>query len=446
MNWAPIAAILAFALLPLAVRWPVVMSLGIYAFLIPFDTILLTGDTGRIHVHFTWFVGAAAGALLLATGLMERGFLRPPRVALWLMLFIFWAGMSSLWAINTEAAVFRLPMVGGLLVLYLVGVSLQATEKELATIAWLAILGGCVAAGYSLYQFSHGEWWVPPEGVPNQLAGRGSLSAGDRLTNPNTLGASLLLPLSLALGALLSSRSWRGRLALTAAIAVISAAIYTTMSRGTLIAVIVVLLVCLWRSRVKWPVLVPLAVMGAIVIAMPDLFFSRLGEAFEDRGTGRVDIWNAGLLALRHHAISGVGLDCFPEAYNQYAYTSLNFVGFSRGPHNIYLGTWVELGSVGLVLLLGTIRGHFLLATKAYQAEADESSRLRLASYEAPCWGLLASGCFMDLLWEEYFWLAWMLLAMGVRARLARRATVPRDTRCHARGLTHVLGIGDLSC
>jgi len=414
LDLLPLAAVLVLAVVLLLARWPVAVSLGTYAFLLPFDSVLILAQAGRFHLHLTWFLGAAAAGIMLSAELLGRRFVRPPRTALWLSLIVFWAAMSSLWAINTEASLFRLPLLGLLLLLYLAAVSTRASEIELDTIAWLAVLGGCCAAAVSLYGYSHGEWW----------AGRETLSVGERGTNPNTLGATLILPLSLAVGLVLSSRTWLRRLLLMGLVAVIGASIFATMSRGTLVATAVVFLFYLWQSRVRWRVLVPITVLGVIVLAAPQVFFLRLGQAFADRGSGRLDVWEVGLQALRHYAILGAGLDCFPDAFSEYVRTAPNFVGFDRAPHNIYLGTWVELGVVGLILLLSTIRGHLLLAAKACRAASDESSRLRLISYEAACLGLLASGFFLDILWEEYFWLTLMLLVMAVRARQASGKTV----------------------
>jgi O-antigen ligase len=398
-----------------------------YAFLLPFDSILIPGQIGRIHLHLTWFAGAAAAVILLTAGLLGKRFVRPPRAALWLSLIIFWAAMSSLWAINADSAVFRLPLLALLLLLYLLAVSIRVSEKELATIAWLAVLGACLAAAITLYAFSRGEWWVPPEAQQvRHLSGRVTLSAGDRVTDPNILGATLILPLSLAIGQLLSSRTWGKRLLLMGLLAVIGVSICATMSRGTLVATVVIFTVYLWRSRARWRVLLPIAVLGMLVLAMPQVFFLRLAGAFADRGAGRVDVWEVGLRAFSHYPILGAGLDCFPDAYDQYVQTASNFVGFSRGPHNIYLGMSVELGVIGLLLLLSTVKGHIGLVAKALRSDSDESSRMRLISYEAACWGLLASGIFLDILWEGYFWLILMLIVMSVRARDASREAAYR--------------------
>jgi O-antigen ligase len=320
--------------------------------------------------------------------------------------------LSYFWALNTEIAVYRLPVLALLLFLYFAAASIRPTEKEMATIIWLVILGGFLGAAIGLYGFSRGE-------LPHQLSGRETLATSDRVTDPNILGASLILPLSLAVCQLLSSRTWPRRLLLFGLVGVIGASTLATMSRGAMAAIATVFIVLLWRSGARRRVLLPLVIMGGIVMSMPAVQ-KRLMLTQVDRGAGRLDIWQVGLSAFRHYALFGAGQDCFPYAFNQYAQTAPHYVGVGRAPHNIYLGTGVELGLVGLLLLLGAIVRHLLLAAKGSHAVRDEGLRLQLVSYEAALWGLLVCGFFLDLQWEEYFWLPLMLVVMTMHVRKAR--------------------------
>ena len=410
-----------------AVRWPVETALGIYAFLLPFDAVLIAGQVGPIHLHVAWFAAAAACATLLLTGLMSRrGFVLPPRPALWWILFVLWAVLSSGWALNLQTTTFRWPVLVLLLVLYLVAVSFHASEQELARVGWLAILGGCAASGIALYEYSQGQIWIPSdlqEALAASATGsRATLILRGTVTDPNILAASLILSLSLATGVLLSTRSWMGRLISLAAVALITACVFATMSRGALVAVCVVFLIYLWRSRSSWRVILPLTIIGAVIagmaIAKPRAFAGRLEETFEDRGAGRLDIWTAGLQAFKHHAVLGVGLDGFPDATTEYRYVYIDAFPGPKGSHNIYLGTAVDLGAIGLALLLCVIFDHFFLSARLLRTAFHEPARSRLISYEAACWGLLTCAFFVDILWELYFWLAWMLLVMASRASI----------------------------
>lgn len=421
MEWVLLAMVTSMAIALLLVRSPVGGALGLFGFLLPFDAVLVLAQVGRIHIHITWIVGAAAGVLLLLTARFGNRFTTPPQAAVWMGLLIFWAVLSYFWSLNADNAVLRLPVLALLLFLYFAAASIRPTEKEMATIIWLVILGGALGAAISLYGFSRGEWYTSPlsRHVPRQLSGRETLATGDRMTDPNNLGASLILPLSLAVCTLLSSRTWARRLLLFGLVGVIGASILATMSRGAIAAVATVFMVLLWRSGVRRRVFLPLLLMGGILMSMPAVS-KRLMLTQVDRGAGRLDIWQVGLSAFRHYALFGAGQDCFPYAFNQYVQTAPHFVGLSRAPHNIYLGTGVELGLVGLVLLFGAIVRHLLLAAKGGHAVRDEGLRLQLVSYEAAIWGLLVSGFFLDLLWEEYFWLTLMLMVMTVHVRKAR--------------------------
>ena len=427
LGLAILFLILALAVALLLARWPVAAPLGLYACLLPFDAVLDIGQAGSLHIHLTWAIAAAVAGILLVRGLLRRSFVRPPSAALWPSLIVFWGLMSALWAINTERAVFRVPVIALLLVLYLAAACVSVSEKELEQMGWLAMLGGCLAAAISLYQLFHGISYAsshPNLGMEyvHELSGRGTLVVGDRQTNPNDLAATLILPLSLALGFLSSARTWVRYFFIMGVCAVIAAAIYKTGSRGGLLGTAVVLLVFLWRSPVNRRLTMPVAAVGTILLVAPQIFFSRFSSALADRGSGRLDIWQVGLWAMGHYTFVGAGLDCFPDVYNRYAYAAAHFEGYNRASHNIYLGMTVELGVIGILLLLGTVTKHYLLTANDHRADPDESSRLRFTSYEATFGGLLMCGFFSDLFWEEYFWFALMLLVMGARARQLRQS------------------------
>src|SRR5215471_72238 len=153
-------ASLAIALL--LVRSPVGGALGLFGFLLPFDTVLVLAQVGRIHIHITWIVGAAAGVILLLIAKLGNRLTTPPQAAVWMSLLIFWALLSYFWARKAENAIFRLPVLAVLLFLYFSASSTRPTEKEMATIIWLVILGAFLGAALSLYKFSRGEWYTAP--------------------------------------------------------------------------------------------------------------------------------------------------------------------------------------------------------------------------------------------------------------------------------------------
>ena len=74
-NWILIAALLV---LPIFLIRPRELALGVYAFLLPFDSLSAVGPEG---VTLTSIAGAAVVAILLGTALVRRELHKPPRRA-----------------------------------------------------------------------------------------------------------------------------------------------------------------------------------------------------------------------------------------------------------------------------------------------------------------------------------------------------------------------------
>jgi O-antigen ligase len=401
-RWLYVIAITA---IPFVLLWPVQVCLGTFAMLVPFDYIFTFGSesTGPGSTA-NWYVGAVTGIVLLATGFLGRRLRRPPPAALWWSLLMVWSGMSALWALDPWAPLRRLPTAFALLLLYLVAVSLWVSKEELSRISFLAVLGGVAAACYAFIQYRHGVGW----------AERATLVLDTRQTNPNHFAASLILPMSLAIGSFLSCRNRVGKVASMVAVAVIAFGLYLSMCRGALVALVVMMLVYLYRCRAGFRVFLVLAVLSTMLVAAPAVFFTRLNNSMPSRGEGRFDIWQVGLVAMRHHGILGAGLDNFPLAYEEYVGSASRFRGYNRASHNIFLETAVEVGIVGFVLFIGALQSQ-LRAALAFKTGMGGLSWPATAPYEAACWGMLAMGFSLDNLWHKTFWLSWILLAIAVR-------------------------------
>jgi O-antigen ligase len=151
---------------------------------------------------------------------------------------------------------------------------------------------------------------------------------------------------------------------------------------------------------------------------MPDLLFDRIGLVVtgeETTGAGRTEIWRVGLHALERFGWFGAGLSNFPVAYDRYAYTAPGDP--SRGAHSIFLGTWVELGVVGLVFLLAVLFSH-LRSGRGMKGSVSEMAFP--AAIEAACFGFLVIAVFSDALWSKAIWMPWILTVWASRVRVDR--------------------------
>lgn len=435
-RWSYLVLFIAVAAIPIAIRWPVQTSLGLYAFLIPFDPILALG--GRLFedllrdlfilipsgpilalggettgATITKLVGAGAATILLATGLSERRLVRPPQAALWWSLFIFWGALSVGWAVDTKEVLSRLPTAVSLLFLYLVVVSVNISGKELASVYLFTILGGIVASACTIYFYQSGVFY---EGT-----GRASLVFLEREANPNTLSFSLVLPIGLGIYRYtIASRPWKKMLYLVA-ITVMAAGFFLTMSRGPLLGLVIFLLMHFVFSRGSRKLMIPLVLLMLVLVAMPERFYARL-NLIKDPGAGRLDIWQDGWLLVQDYWTIGAGLSNYPVVEHR-------LVGAWRGAHNIYLTSLVELGIIGFSFLVLALWSNLRRPRSILSAVQDEPPRrdgLPQVGYliQAVSLGLLAAAFFQDVIWRKAFWFAWMLMILAWHANRPDSKTV----------------------
>jgi O-antigen ligase len=383
---------------------PIETSLGVLAVLVPFDQILVLGNSG---VTLAWVAGAFAGATLVFYGLVSGRFQSPPRAGLYWGLFVLWTATSTVWAIDPAISLKQLPTVVALFGVYIVAASLRVTRQELSRILLLAVAGGAVAASVIIFQFAHHL----------SFEGRATLVVGNIEANPNELATSLLLPFSLALCGVWQRESLLKRVGLLAALTLITTSILLAMSRGSLIALAATLLVCLFRVGVHRRVLLPILVLAIPLLFLPSLFYQRMEEASADRGTGRYDIWLAGLEIVKRYPVIGAGLANFPVAYQKVAGYAHVFPsrGYVRDAHNMYLQVWAEMGAIGFAFFLAAIWSQMKEAHSALSSRGSwDYSGIAI---EAACWGQLVAGLSGNIQWNKPFWFAFILLALFTQQR-----------------------------
>ena len=400
--WKLVMVIALAALLPLALRWPVTFAFGAFAFLIPFDSVTIFTVVGGATI--TKMLGIMAAGVLLVVGLVQNRLVWPPRAAVLIALLLLWATMTLAWAVNFEAAQSRVQTAVSLIGMYLVAVSFRVSKKELTTVCVLTMLGGAIAATAGVA--------VGFEDIADRT-GRGlraTLSVGGSDANPNSAAQSFLLPLAIAIAMFLGTRRLWPRAFAAVAIGSMTTAIFLMMSRASLAALLVMMCVFMYRFRVRSQVLAVVAIVAALLPLMPDLFFSRIASVFtgdDSTGAGRTNIWSVGVDALQQFGWFGAGLSNFPHAYNLFVAG-----GTSKGAHNTFLSTWVELGIIGLALLVAAFVVHLRTgaATKGSMSETAFPIAIHAASF-----GIMVIAFFGDVLWFKTLWMPWILTVWASR-------------------------------
>jgi O-antigen ligase len=401
--------LLGFAtIMIVAFQWPIEIALGLYAFLLPFNSITALGD-GKSGTTANYALGAIAGMAMLVTGVVRKRLTWPPRAALWWPLLLLWGVLTTAWALQPQVSVHELPTAIALVLLYLVAVSWRLTENEFSILTSLIIAGGCLAACYVVYQFAIGISYIAQYGA----TGRATMVVGSLETNPNTLGTDLLLPFSLAVAWFVSARRWWSTGLGLGAVSIIAYAVFLTMSRSSLLAIALVLGIYLFRLGFNMRILMIASGLLTLAFTMPATFFSRIQTMASSGGDGRLEIWEVGRVLLKRYGLLGAGLVNFSTAYTEYAGQASRFQGFGRGAHNLYLSTTVELGIVGFLLMLAAVTSHLLALRRLRPVSRVIAGPV--SALECACWGMLTAAFFGDLLWEKSFWLIWMLSLMAVR-------------------------------
>jgi O-antigen ligase len=387
---APIAAFLAL-------RYPLIFPFGLYVALIPFDAILSVSSGATI----VRLLGAFTGLALAVRILVLRRFVLPgPAWYIW-VAYVAWAGVTILWTndLPESQRIFTI-FVQNLAVMTLIAIY-PIEKRELKWLLGIAIAAGMGAGAYAIIKFQQ---------TGGDLAeGRVSFTSGGLSVDPNYFATSFLLPLALALAVAIGTRNLFLKLSCWAAAAVMMVGVLLSGSRGGFIAVAIVFVYFAIRSRSRIQVAIISGACLALTVAYPKVWLRFLNDPERDgSGSGRTLIWHVGAQALRHTWLFGNGIGSFPETYARYFLSAYQHVsqGWHRPAHNVVLSSLVEVGIIGLALLVYA----WYRSIKQLSVIPVSSSYypLRIA-VEATLFGLFAQALFIDPMWIKYYWLVFTM-------------------------------------
>jgi O-antigen ligase len=316
---------------------------------------LLLLPAGDLRVEGIYML-AANGALAAAFGVWLVWALNGTETFKWnptcllVALYIAWGLVTLLWAPDlVESRRKLIAWTFSLLLLLLICNqvrSLAAVDRfmrMLALMGWLMICCGTYTVLFTDFEF------------------------GTRLKsfdiNENTLGVMLIMALPGVMWPVLHSVGPRRRSTLALAIAYILCAvslIALSGSRGGAISVGLLLLTLLFsKSARKWAV-VGVALILCLFLTAPFLFDVLIQRAIEGEGGefgGRPMLWEASLLFMRDHPLTGAGIGNGPLRLHPYI-ASLTSGANHRSDlpsHQPFLEVGVDTGLVGLVIYFGVI-------------------------------------------------------------------------------------------
>ena len=402
-------------------------TLLVYVALIPWDDFIAVGEAGTIT--------RAVGAIFFAGYFLHRfGQVRLRTIPLSGWAFVTWAVASYAWSLDQSVAGGQLLTLAQLFVMMVVVADFATEEPDIVRKVLIAF--SLSAVGTAFYAL-------------------GAAAVGGGITE-DRIGAfeaqdvaqfsALLVPAFLFL--LVELVEWRRPLINGVGWLTVSAAIVLSGTRSAWVAagvgMAVIILPLIGRRG-----LVPIGMVAIGVLALSSIdelrgvFVDRLSTALSSGGTGRVDIWTVGLNIFGQQPIVGVGYGNFPVAFTPEVIRATNVPGLEinvlqpgAGSHSIIVGTLVELGIIGAILLVPFI------GSVIFSRGPGASSAVVRGAVIA----LLAQALFLDILNRKHVWLlfglalgmTWRAIADERDAERGRLAAEERKARDAAARLTWV--------
>jgi len=379
-------------------------SLWCFVFVLPWDVLTNLPVVGSIP-RLVGLAASAVGVLYI----LARWRVRPLSwFHVFAVLFVLWAGATSLWSVDPEATQTVFLTYLQLLVLVWLISEIAWSPARQRALFQAYVLGAGVAAVLTIHDYLSGVIAL------DTVAGRFAALNQD----PNDLGLTFALGLPMAWYVSLSQArgAWLWCLYLPLAIT----AILLTGSRGAVLTGLVGLSIIPWtlrRMRLRTKVALYALAAGSLVLAsylVPNASLARIASTRADIEAGyfggRGPVWLAGLEVAREHPLVGVGAGGYPEAVEPTIHQGMV-------AHNVLLSILVEDGTVGFLLFVAML---VALLTPLRQLPALHR-RLSIVLLLTLAVGTMA------LSWDhrKQFWFVLGMLAVQVAEPTARSSLSP---------------------
>jgi O-antigen ligase len=420
-----IALSIAVLVLPIAaylgIKRPMLFPVAMYAFLVPLDSFLNLTSGGTITKLLAIICAGVIVLRLLRTGTFSKPGLG---TLLWFFYFTY-ATASILWAFLPDKIEFAFyTTFAQLLIFYLAIAMMPITEEEFRILNGAFIIGAMAATGVSYYLYNSGNAALINEGRLKAHLEGGNGIASDQFS------ASLIFPMALAMMGALRQGWNRLKLANLAAVGVMLIGQFIVGSRGGILGDGFVMAWFLLKSKYRGQI-VGVGIFGFVMsLVVPSAIWARFLTPDPTGGSNRVAIWHVAWSAFKHRPIFGQGFGNFHEIYDHYFLTVFQpfTANWDRASHSLVVGTAVELGIVGVGLMLLAWFTNFKLVSGI--TKTSKFYDLRIA-VEGGIIGMFVSALFVDIMLNKWTWWAFTTAAfvrtLWLRERAAQSESLPEE-------------------
>jgi hypothetical protein len=398
-----------------SIRRPWLFPVSLYALMVPSDSYLnftqLTGGSS-----LTKIAAILASLAMLFQLLREKKAANPGVSAVAWTAYVIWSSLTLMWGFNTNDNILTLWVtLLQLLAFYIVLVVSPISERDYKIIFNSFIVGAMFASCFGAYVFGVGGHKIINEGRLKAY-----FDPENKLVS-DLFSASFVFPIALITMQALRTRFSLKKIGFVFVWGVLLIGQLIVGSRGGILADAVVMGWYFIKGRYRSQLLF-LAALGLIVsAAFPTSTWGRFLKPDPSGGSGRVEIWKVGLAALKHYWLFGSGFGSFPQVYNKYFLTVWNqyYEHWSRAPHNIVLQAWVELGIIGLVLLL--VGWRLTFTSLRHVPKGHELYDERIA-FEGGIGGSLVAAIFVGVMLYKFTWWSFTIVSLWRQITLRRIA------------------------
>lgn len=373
-------------------------------------------------------------ALVLLVDAAARRRLALPRGSplVWATAYAIWAVASGLWSVSSSSTGFLLGSLAIAAVYMLAFAALTDSEEEVKRV-FMAVSVAAIAIGLlAILSFAFG--------LPADLhAGRSEGGTGDA----NLFATYQIVALPLMLALVSEVAPGLRRLFLYGGALLVTGSVFTSVSRGglvTMLAVAVLLALiparAVFRSGAQ-KLMILLVVLAVAVVALQATSTQLTARLSDKTGSGRVYEWKSAWRSVHERPVLGLGYGAFPPVSRDLLHQTpgVDLQKFDIGPkgeavHNVYLGSLVELGIPGLLLLAGllistarTLRAAAIAARRRgdwFLMRAANALLLSLA-------GVCVAALFLSLETSRALW-----ILVGLSLALARISGRGEETEADA--------------
>lgn len=341
---------------------------------------------------------------------------------------------SAIWARDSSLALADASELAKDLLIAYIMVELFDRPWSLRLAVWAFILAGTLLAGLSVVQglthhYSDTFWGLAQAPVRQVTLSQNSNRAAGPIGDPNFYGLVLVALTPLVLFRVRDETARRGRLLALACLAILLGGIILTYSRGDLLTLLVIALLCVPLLGVRWSTIGKFLLLLAPVaaLAVPASYWARLAILIPGMSSptvqdpavvGRLGSAIVGITIFLDHPIFGVGGGNYQSVYFPYA-LHLNVPDAAAVPHDLYLQVAAETGVVGLVTFCAAMALVLWSGWRAVRVARDARSPRVAGLYASTMMALAAFLIGSLLLPHAYPRYLWMLVGLVLAASSA---------------------------